>query len=328
MTNPRLAVDVNYQRYYRNPNRHGGAPVYPSVTNICNRLPKYGLPRWAANVVAEYAVSYLESWQQLPAMDAVDLLKRVPWQTRDRAAAKGTEVHAVIEKMIAGEEFTVEAQIQPWIGGAQKFVNECLPRPLLMEATCYNEKHLHAGTIDFEGWLGAFPELGLSIIDWKTGKDIYPDMGVQLVGGYALGADYTIDDNDKEIEWRMPTTALLVHLTAESYEIHNVPMHNGFRRAFLAAREIAKWEKDGPKVGPGYRAPDDWNMVYLKQLIRGLDTARALEVSTWCHDHGIPTKPAVMTDQHVEQVVAFIKLLAMQDETEAQQPRAILRPMP
>jgi hypothetical protein len=326
MTNPRLAVAINSKRWYRNPNRHDGQPVYAGVTDTCGALPKYGIPYWAANTVAEYAVSYMENWSGLPAMDAYEHLRKVPWRTRDRAAAKGTEVHAVVEHLIRGEGYGVEAEVLPWVEAAQLAVRELAPRPVMMEATCFNERHRFAGTCDFVGYLDAFPEFGLTIIDWKTGKDIYPDMGVQVVGGYALGADYIVDANDREIEWEIPKTALLCHLTAQGYQLHQVPMDPAFRRAFLAALEIRKWEKDGPKVGRPFRAPEGWNLVYLRQLIQGLDHDRALQVSTTCQELGIPTRPAQMTPQHIEQVIGLIKLLDMQDE----QPNNIraLRPMP
>ena len=105
MTTPELAVDINWTRWYRNPNRHENRPVYRGVTGVVAALPKEAIPRWAAKEVAEYAVSYSEQWLGLPAHEAVDLLKGYPWRYRDRKAATGSEVHAVMEKMLAGEEF-------------------------------------------------------------------------------------------------------------------------------------------------------------------------------------------------------------------------------
>ncbi|HSS11561.1 MAG TPA: hypothetical protein VLL25_16870, partial [Acidimicrobiales bacterium] len=140
MTEPELAVTINGTRWYRNPNRHENAPVYRGVTGICAALPKEAIPRWAAKTVAEYAVDHIQSWWELPPADAVDLLKHVPWQQRDRAAARGTTVHTVIEKMIDGQEFTVEASVEPWVDAARRFVDDTKPDPEWMERSCFNEK--------------------------------------------------------------------------------------------------------------------------------------------------------------------------------------------
>jgi hypothetical protein len=324
VTDPKLAVDVNRTRWYRNPNRHENAPLYRGVTGIVAAAPKEGIPRWAANTVAEYAVSYMDQWRDLPAMDAVDFLKRVPWRTRDRAAARGTEIHAVMERLMTAQPLGVPVELEPWIQGAERFVQECFPEPELMETTCFNESHMHAGTFDFLGRLKAFPELGRCLIDWKTGKSIYDDMGIQVVGGYALGAEYYLDANNVEHEWLTPDTALVCHLSAtDGYQLHPVPMDRRWRRAFLACLEIRKWQQDGPKVGKPFTGPENFDLLYLKSLIHELDTVTALEVSTWAHENGIPTRPAVMNNDHIQQIIGFIKLL----EIRAPEPTA-LRPMP
>jgi len=293
------------------------------VTGIVNALPKGGLTTWAANSVAEYAVTHMQAWEHLPHADAYDLLRRVPWQTRDRAAASGSEVHAVIERMVAGEDYTVEADIEPWIDAAKRFVEEVRPAPELTETTVYNERHLFAGSFDFLGRLWALPELGRCLVDYKTGKGVYQDMGCQVVGGYALGAEYYLDVADNEQEWRPPDSAVLVHLGPDGYQLRPVPLDRGFYRAFLAALEIRKWEKDGPKLGPALVVParpdeepgeEVWDLVYLRDQIAKLTTAQKLEASAHFKAEGIPTNPDRMTHTHIEQAIGLIKLYQMTEE--------------
>ena len=319
MTDPAMASTVNGTRWYRNPNRHEGALVYRGVTGITSALPKEAIPRWAAKTVAEYAVSYVNQWTELPAWEALDLLKNVPWRNRDRAAARGTEVHKVIEGLIQGLEYDVEAELEPWINAARAFVESARPEPEAMERTVYNERHLHAGTFDFLGRLRQFPELGRVLIDWKTSKGIYPDMGVQVVGGYALGGEYALDEAGKEVDWVRPDSAAVVHLTERGYEIRPVPMDQIFRRAFLAALEIRKWQTDGPKIGPALVPVDPGQerfelaylqaeLVQLKSRIRALDPSVGLVLHTWCNQQNIPTKLSELDTEQYDLLLGVVRL--------------------
>ena len=326
VTSPRWAVDVKGTRWYAHPGKHNLEPRWRGVTGVIAALPKEAIPRWAAKSVATYAVERLVDWRELPAYEAVDLLKRVPWQERDRAAARGSEIHSIIEKMINGVPFEVERAIEGWVDAAGRFVEQVRPEPALMETTVFNEKHFTAGTFDYRGRLRAFPELGDCLIDWKTGRGVYNDMAVQIVGGYALGADYYINSAGVEIEWKPPDSAAIVHLTDKGFKIYPIPMHHGFRRAFLAALEIRKWEEEGPKLGSvlEVRARLDelpgepsLNLVWLQQKVAGLSTARKLEVSLQCRELGIPTKASQMTHEDIEKVIALINLYEMTEEEQS-----------
>jgi len=318
-----MAVDINGKRWYRHPVRHNRMPVYRSVTSVVSALPKEAIPRWAALKVAEYAVSYMDNWVGLPAMDAVNLLKRVPWDQRDRAAARGSEIHAVMENIVAGKTYEVEAAVEPWIDSAQKLHAEIGLVPEMTEATIYNEKHLFAGTLDFLGRLRAFPELGRCLIDYKTGRGLYEDMGVQVVGAYALGAEYRLDADGTEHEWKPPDSCLLVHLTDKGYKLRPLPMHVGYRRAFLAALEVRKWEADGPKMsGPLERrsvrfdelpGEEPLMLVWLQKHVGMMTLEQKLEVSLHFRELGIPTKPSQMTGAHIEQACALVKLYLMKE---------------
>ena len=322
MTSPKWAVDINRTRWYRHPTRHGGKPVYRSITSVVGALPKPALPTWAANTVAEYAVLHNDVIAGLPADDAYQLLKNIPWQNRDRAAGRGSEVHQVIDNMVNGQDYDVEASVEPWIAAATTFVKEVRPEPELTETTVYNEKHLFAGSFDFLGRLKTFPELGRCLIDWKTSKGVYPDMGVQVVGGYALGADYALDADDGELPWQPPDSAAVVHLTDKGYEIRPVPMDKAFYRAFLAALEIRKWEKDGPKLGDPLEVPvvckyppgeEPWDLVLLRERIAQLSLEQKLHCSLQLREAGIPTNPNKMTAKHVEAALGMVGVYLMSD---------------
>jgi hypothetical protein len=341
-----------YVRRYQNPNRHEGEFVYRSVTNVTGALPKTALLNWYAVATAQEAVEQLVRWGGKPAFEAiaelaelaarpasetVTWLQGAPARTRDRGAARGSTVHAVIDNMLQGRSYEVEATVEPWIESVMGFVQDARPQPERTETSIYDERTRCAGTFDFLGRLAAAPELGRVLIDWKTSKGIYPDQAVQLVGGYMLGAEYILDDNGQESEWQEPDTALIVHFTQTGYAIRRVPKDRVLRRAFLGALEIRKWEEDGPAIeapyqlrldvgGPAATVPSASEIAHVKSRLRALAHEQQLAVSAQCAELGIPTRTDKMTVTDVDRVLGLISLYEMGKEEP--QPRRASRPMP
>lgn len=350
-------------RRYCNPNRHNKQYIYRSVTNITGALPKPALVAWAAKETAEFAVEQHESWVNMPAFEAVEWLKRAPDRRRDRAAARGTTIHAVIEHMLRGETYKVEREIEqeekesglprmPWLESAYRFVQEARPRAERLEATIYDERSMTAGTFDLLGRLDTAPELGRCLIDWKTSKGVYEDMAVQLVGGYALGAQYILDDEGIEHEWRPVDTCLIVHFTAEGYSIRPVPLDKSLRRAFLGACEIRKWEDEGAQIGEPYQLrldldgpqfadmPKDSELQHLRSRVKLLSSDQQMALQSHAMELGISTKLKGMTIADYDKLLGLISLYEMGEPVPEQstneaaeraaaiQQRRIMRPMP
>jgi hypothetical protein len=324
---PKWAADVKEGRMrqavrrYRNPNRHDNAYVYRSVTNVTGALPKPALMYWYAKLTAETAVNEQQAWINMATdEDKIAWLKGAPQRNVTRAAAKGTTVHAVIDNMLQGKTYEVESKVEPWIASVIKFVNEARPRPERTETSIYDERTLCAGTFDFLGRLDAAPEFGRCLIDWKTSAGIYEDMAVQLVGGYALGAQYILDDDAREIDWREPDTALLVHFTPNGYEIRRVPKDVQLRRAFLGALEIRKWEDDGQQIekpyqlqldvhGPSFdKMPSSQEWNYLRARLQELSTEQQLSLSWHAKELGIETKRSEMTCDDYDKLLSMLNL--------------------
>jgi hypothetical protein len=321
----------DYVRRYKNPNRHDQQYIYRSVTNITGALPKPALVAWAAKLTAETAVEQHESWVNMPAYEAVDWLKKAPYRNRDRAATRGTTIHGVIEHMLRGETYKLEREIEqdekelglphtPWLESAFRFVTDARLRAERTETTIYDERSMTAGTFDFLGRLDSAPELGRCLIDWKTSKGVYEDMAVQLVGGYALGAQYILDDEGIEHEWKPVDTCLIVHFTAEGYAIRPVPQDKVLRRAFLGACEIRKWEDEGPPIGEPYQMrldldgpalanmPKDAELQHLRSRLKMLSPDKQLALNAHAHDLGIVTKLKSMTTDDYDKLLGLIGL--------------------
>src|SRR5690606_2382288 len=72
---------------------------YPSVTSVIGLLDKSdALVPWAAKAAAEYAVLHRDALAQLPAPDAITLIKNNWRQKRDQAADLGTLVHDYLDR--------------------------------------------------------------------------------------------------------------------------------------------------------------------------------------------------------------------------------------
>ena len=351
MTSPRWAVDIGGTRWYRHPTKHNGEPRWLSVTHTVAALPKEAIPRWAAKAVAEWAVDHQDQWRSLPRDDwketeegfdgkarkvthkgAVSVLKAKPWEERDRAAERGSTVHAVIEKMLAGEPYAVEAATFPWVAAARRFVDEVRPEPRLTEVSIYNDEHLYAGSADFTGQLRGYPELGGNVlVDWKTGRGVYDDMAVQLVA-YAKGG-YYLDGADREQEWRPPSAAAIVHLGPDGYQVYRSPLRQDLWRVFLAALDIRRWQQDTPGLVKLGDPEADWNRVWrdekvalLRSRIEQCDTERRLALTLEFKEQGWPTRPEQLSDAQLESALALAHLHVEADTVESVPPAR--RPMP
>jgi hypothetical protein len=288
-------------RRYRNPNRHDNAFAYRSVTYVTGALPKMALLNWYASTTARAAVLEHDAWtnmlgdeKQTAEDRQIKWLSMAPARARDGAASFGTGVHGVVEKLLQGETYEVEALAEPWVAAAQQFVVDLRPKLERLETSVYDERTMCAGTFDFLGTLGRAPELGRCLIDWKTSKGVYPDYAVQLVGGYLFGSEYIVDDDGKEREWVEPDSCLVVQFTAHGYNVHPIPKDRVYRRAFLGALEIRKWEEDGPNISQTYQLkldlpPSEDELAYFRRNFQELSVDQQMELQKVCNELGVKT---------------------------------------
>jgi hypothetical protein len=191
MTSPKLATTTNRGRMYTHPTT--GA-TYPSVTTVLGTVGKGdALKHWAALEVAKYAVKNRETWQNLDPQAAVDLLKREPLRFLDRAASRGTDVHALAETYAkTGTMPDYANEIGGYVDALLAFFKQHQPEPVLVEATVFDSEVGFAGSFDMVCKLPALGD-GLVILDYKTSKAIYPEVAAQLAA-YAHAEQYITDD--------------------------------------------------------------------------------------------------------------------------------------
>lgn len=146
-----------------------------SVTNVLNVMNKPALVTWAARTAAELVLN--DPYEYDSAQKAASGI----YGKRDSAADRGSTVHSAVEAILNGAPIDIEAMPEAFRGYAQSFARwyETVQGNFTLihsECSVYSTIHGYAGTTDLVCKLGGHTYL----IDFKTGKGLYPEVGLQL----------------------------------------------------------------------------------------------------------------------------------------------------
>lgn len=240
---------------------------YWSVTTIIGGgVPKPALLPWGIKMVAEAAVSKRAAVEAMVATcetpedcakgifcpvcdEAVRWLKGSPYAKRDAAADLGTEIHQAAEAYALGKPFPPwPVTIRPYMTSYVQFLEDFTPTFTATEASVYNRTQKYAGTLDAIATL-TLPlkyEPGSYILDTKSGKGIYPEIGLQLAA-YRNAEFIGLPDGSEAV---MPTVdgALGLHLTPQGYRLIEIRTDDEVFRAFLYAREVFRFQTETSKT--------------------------------------------------------------------------------
>ena len=247
VTNPQGTYRRNHGRghsYYIDGQKVDG------VTTILSRgLPKTALYNWAARTAAGYAVDYWDELSGAPITERLERIADAPNSTRDKAGVRGTRVHALAERLVAGEQVTVPEDIRGHVEACVSFIDAWNVEPMLTEFPVFSRKHKYAGSPDLCAWVDGHTEPVL--IDWKTNaKGPYGESAFQLAA-YA-GADFYLKPMPRSdllpapdfdwVETPLPEFAAhwVVWLRADGYDVY--PMERGTKiiKQFLYIQQTAQ----------------------------------------------------------------------------------------
>lgn len=155
---------------------------YPSVTTIIKCLDKPALVPWASKMQRE--ADALTAMSASTPREAAELILASPnaaYAKSAKAADIGTEAHAAVEWFLRHPEGFLEGApelsdpaqncfdswLKWWKGSGLTVVG--------IETVVHSNKHQYAGRID----VLAEKKGKRYVIDWKTGKDIYPEAHLQ-----------------------------------------------------------------------------------------------------------------------------------------------------
>jgi hypothetical protein len=194
----------------------------PGVTTLIGKgLPKPALPYWSAKMVAEWVADNPDLTEDLKRMGgrgpAVAFLKELPWAKRDEAAIRGTDVHALAEKVVNGEEVDVPEHLAAHVQGYVDWLDTTDLVPILTERPVASRQWQYAGTFD----LIANLEGQTYLLDIKTSSGVYGSTALQLT---AYGnAEFYLDQDGTEQP--MPTIDRygVLHVTDYGTTLHYLP---------------------------------------------------------------------------------------------------------
>jgi len=232
----------------------------PSVTSILDVIAKPALGPWYAKQERRYfETAMLEVLSKPGARDPEFVLSAVVEavggvkaadREKQRAATIGTAIHAGIEWQLRtrlGEDAGPEPvlpdaaawAVESWKDWAKTIALE----PLAIERTVYCEACGYAGTLD----LYARVEGALTVVDWKSGRAIYPEAFLQNVA-YRHAAERQGLPSIQGLIVRVPKL-----VDDPSWELMAVPETLGIDD-FLAAARLWRWQRrmEGKPVGDLY----------------------------------------------------------------------------
>lgn len=195
-----------------------------SVTSVIGGgIPKPFLAPWSAKMVAEFAVDrhkavvammdVPESEREAAKNAAIDWLKRAPYRSTNEKASMGTIVHAAVDAYLKGKPLNdadIDAMLtekrvpterwkgtKGYVAAAFKFLEDHRPEVLHTEATIYSRSHMYSGTADVLAIMNFDGDDEATVIDFKTSKRIYDEVGLQLCA-YSRG-EFVGNDDGQEL---------------------------------------------------------------------------------------------------------------------------------
>jgi hypothetical protein len=213
------------------------------TTLIGDGLPKPALLPWGIKSVAEYAADHLERLVEMQPMGReaiVSALKQAPYTERDLAAKRGTEVHALAERLIHGDEVDVPEELIGHVDSCVRFLDSWRLRPVLVEATVASRRWNYAGTLDV---VADLPDGRRSLLDYKTSRSgIFGETALQLAA-YAHAEVYLDGDEEKPVADLGITCAHAVWLRADGFDVYEVDITEPVFRTFLHVAYVARQAK-------------------------------------------------------------------------------------
>ena len=174
-----------------------GKPIPGVTTLIKGGLPSPALVYWSAKSVAEYVADNADHVEQLRTMGRAPMvaaLKSVPWEARDQAAIRGTDVHTLAEDLVAGREVAVPEHLADYVDGYVAWLDLWQPEPIWTERPVANRRWWYAGKPDIVCRIGS----DVWLLDWKTARGIYGDNAIQTAA-YANAEFSMTPEGDEEL---------------------------------------------------------------------------------------------------------------------------------
>jgi hypothetical protein len=225
----------------------------PGVTSILKMLPNDKLVGWAGRATAEYA---LDNWDQLAAMSPsqrLRTLEKARYQARDAAARRGTQVHALAEKLVAGEAVPVPDALAGHVEAYRDWLDATEAVPVATELVVCHRALRYCGTADL---IADLPPLLVDtellpaarwLLELKTtASGVWPESALQATA-YSR-AEVFIDpaapDDERYMEWLGIERAGVVWIKSDACQLRPVDTSDDTWEFFKYLRWLHEHQAD------------------------------------------------------------------------------------
>jgi hypothetical protein len=235
-----------------NPGRHiyklDGHHV-PSVTTLLRVLDKPAIPPWTARITAQYALDHWDDLAAMPSDERFELLRGTADRAKNKAAARGTQIHKWAEDLLKGAPVEIPPEHVATVEGFAAFWESAGMVTAYSECQVWTEGDYLTGT----SYAGTLDLIALDaagnywLLDHKTGKGVYPDMALQLAA-YADAENIVIapklgDGTATNVPVDMPMPHIhhlgVLHIRPDGTTLHEVENPESARERWLLLRQ---WE--------------------------------------------------------------------------------------
>ena len=233
------------------------------------------LMNWAVNTTNTYALENMDVVGPLYKRDpdaAIKMVGQSRYAKSGKAMARGTELHKAAEALALGVEPTeVDVEALPYVEQFKRFLADFSPTFHMAEAPVYSPERFYAGTLDFilevDGQMlvvdakttehspdsgrsrPPYPETALQLVAYRRATEV----GVLAERRMAQGKRYYVYSPDQSHS-PMPETDGAAVLVISPFDYQFVPVRTDDEvwRAFIAVREVARWQIETSKrvIGP------------------------------------------------------------------------------
>lgn len=222
----------------------------PGVTTITgDGVPKKALIEWSATATIDYAI---DNWEQLSRKSLsvrAKELKGARYAVKDTAANRGTKVHNLGARLVAGEKVAIPEGLEGYVQSYVRFLDDFDVEPVLVEQTVVSRTHRYCGTLDLIADLfdpddpeptdEGFRRLRW-LLDVKTNRSgIFGETALQLAG-YRY-ADAYIDADGGEHDMLDVDRTGAVWVRPDGYDLVPVEAGELQHRQFLYAQQMGEF---------------------------------------------------------------------------------------
>ncbi len=209
----------------------------PGVTTVNGAaLAKGGLVPWATKACANEVLNRWEELLGLTPSERFEIVRTAPERDRDEAARRGTEVHTLARKLLAGEEVEPPEEIAAHVDSYLRFLDEWQVREVLVETPVASRDPRYAGTLDM---IADLADGQRWLVDLKTTRSgVYPENCLQLAAYRA--AEFYVDAKGVEQPVPQVDATGVVWIRADGYDLIPVEAGSVEFRLFQMAIEIAR----------------------------------------------------------------------------------------